>query len=100
VAARETASTATTSSLAQIPEPHLSVSSGSSNNSFSAAFVYCGSAQTLINDANTTGESNWFQQIKLLADSGSNVTITKAASSVMFHNIKSGAGIVGAGFPA
>jgi len=75
-------------------------SSGSSNNSFSAAFVYCGSAQTLINDANTTGESNWFQQIKLLADSGSNVTITKAASSVMFHNIKSGAGIVGAGFPA
>lgn len=72
----------------------------SGNNQFSAAIIYSSSVQTLINDANTTGESNFFQQIKMLADSGSTMTVTKATSTVVFHNTKSGAGTVPSTFLA
>lgn len=72
-------------------------SANTGHNRIESAHVYSASAQTLISDAGTSSP-NYFQFIKVLADTGSNMSISKTSSTVIRDNTVSGAGTVASDF--
>lgn len=69
------------------------------NNRFQANYVYSNSTQTLINDGQTAGLGpNRFENIKVLADTSANMSITKVASTIINGGVVNGGGTVGSEF--
>jgi hypothetical protein len=69
------------------------------NNTFRTKFLYSANTVTVINDANTavTQDPNIFEDIKVYADTGSTVNITRVNSTVTRQIVTEGPGTVSAG---